>query len=111
MVPPAHRRRNEGDCEMLTKISNPPPMISAGLDPWQREHEMADALLRLLIAHSRYGVERDADRLGLMQHIVVLLAQEVAERVERLLGKDAARAFRRCLARKEPPPDAGHRSM
>jgi hypothetical protein len=65
-----------------------------------REHEMCDALLRMLIAHSRYGANTDADRLGLIEHVVVLLAHEVGERVERIRGNDAARAFRRALVRR-----------
>jgi hypothetical protein len=77
--------------------------VTAGLDPFQREHEIADALLTLLIAHSRYGVSRDADRLGLIAHITILLAHEVGERVHNINGKDAARAFRKALARKGPP--------
>jgi hypothetical protein len=80
---------------------NPAP--SGGLDPFQREHEMCDALLRLLISHSRYGADSDGERLPLIQHIVVLLAYEVAERVERMRGKDAAKAFRKALARKGLP--------
>jgi hypothetical protein len=68
-----------------------------------REHEMADSVLTLLIAHSRYGANSDADRLPLIQHIVVLLAHEVAERVERIRGKDAAKAFRKALSRKGLP--------
>jgi hypothetical protein len=68
-----------------------------------REHEMADSVLTLLIAHSRYGANSDADRLPLIQHVVVLLAHEVGERVHNMRGKDAAKAFRKALARKEPP--------
>jgi hypothetical protein len=64
---------------------------------------MCDALVTLLIAHSRYGADTDAGRLPLIQHIVVLLAHEIGERVERILGRDAAKAFRKALARKEPP--------
>ena len=61
--------------------------VSAGPEPFQREHEMCDALLRLLIAHSRYGANNDADlALELMPHI-----------------KDAAKAFRRALSRKGLP--------
>ena len=64
---------------------------------------MCDALLRLLIAHSRYGANNDADRLPLIQHIVVLLAHEVVQRVHNISGKDAAKAFRRALSRKGLP--------
>jgi hypothetical protein len=74
--------------------------VSAGPDAFMREHEMCDALLRMLIAHSRYGANTDADRLGLIEHVVVLLAREVGERVERIRGKDDARAYRRALARR-----------
>jgi hypothetical protein len=77
--------------------------LNSRLDPFQREHEMADGILRLLIAHSRYGASSDADRLPLIQHVVVLLAHEVGERVHNMRGKDAAKAFRKALARKEPP--------
>ena len=76
--------------------------VSAGPDPFQREHEIADALVTLLIAHSRYGAGSDADRLGLIMHITIIIAHEIGERVARLRGNDAARAFRRALARKEP---------
>jgi hypothetical protein len=69
-------------------------------DPFQREHEMCDALLRTLIAHSRYAVRRNADRLGLVAHITILLAHAVAQRVHNINGKDAANAFRRALARR-----------
>jgi hypothetical protein len=64
---------------------------------------MSDALVTLLIALSRYGARSDDQRLPLIQHITVLLAHEVGERVERIRGKDAAKAFRRALARKGPP--------
>jgi hypothetical protein len=76
--------------------------VSARPDPFQREHEIADALLTLLIAHSRYDVSNDAGRLGLIQHIALLLVHEIAERVELLRGKDAAKAFRRALGRRKP---------
>jgi hypothetical protein len=75
---------------------------SAGRDPFQRESELADAVLRLLVAHSRYGVSTDAGRIALVAHITVLLAHKIAKRVEQLRGQDAARAFRRALARREP---------
>ena len=77
--------------------------ISDGPDEFQREHEMCDALLRLLIAHSRYATNSDAERLPLVAHIVVLLAHEIAERVHNINGKEAGRAFRKALARNEPP--------
>jgi hypothetical protein len=84
-----------------TQVSCAAP-VGGGPDSFQREHEMCDALLTLLIAHSRYGASTDADRLPLIQHIVTLLAHEVGERVERIRGKDAARAFRKALSRKGP---------
>ena len=88
------------------QVMNSPPRaapVSAGPDPFQREQEMCDALLRTLIAHSRYGASTDADRLPLIEHIVVLLAHEVAERVHNINGKDAAKAFRKALSRKGLP--------
>jgi hypothetical protein len=64
---------------------------------------MADGILRLLTAHSRYATNADADRLPLIQQFVVLLAREVAERVHNINGKEAGRAFRKALARKGLP--------
>jgi hypothetical protein len=76
--------------------------LSAGPEPFQREHEYADALLRLLIAHSRYGASNDANRLGLVQHVAILLVRAITERVERVRGKQAAKEFRKALARRGP---------
>jgi hypothetical protein len=70
-------------------------------DPFQREHEIADALTRLLIAHSRYGADSDPERLPLIERITILLAQAIGERVESIRGKQAGREFREMLARKQ----------
>src|SRR5262249_42895707 len=86
----------------VIRAARNPRQVGTGPDPFQREHEFADALLRLLIAHSRYGASNDADRLPLVEYITILLAHEIAERVEQLRGKDAARAFRKTLARRRP---------
>ena len=93
---------NQSRARASAQVINAPRAapVSAGPDAFMREHEMADSILRLLIAHSRYGANTDADRLPLIQHVTVLLAHEVAERVERIRGNDAARAFRRALARR-----------
>src|SRR5262245_4193640 len=69
-------------------------------EPFQREHELAGALLTLAIATTRYGSRNDNQRLALLQHVIVLLAHEVGERVEHLHGKDAAKALRKSLARR-----------
>jgi len=95
------RRLKSTTAAPLAQVSCALP-VSAGPDPFQREHEIADALVTLLIAHSRYGVANDADRLGLIQHITIIVAHEVGERVERMHGKDAAKAFRKALGRKGP---------
>jgi hypothetical protein len=81
---------------------------SAGLDPFQCEHELADAIVTLLIACSRYGNSdeqaRDtAERFATLQHVTVLVAHEVAGRVRDLRGEDAAAAFRRALGRRRLP--------
>jgi hypothetical protein len=81
--------------------------VSAGLDPFQREHELADAIVTLMIAASRYGDSdeqaRDtAERFATLQHVTVLVARDVAERVHALGGKDAAAAFRKTLGRRRP---------
>jgi hypothetical protein len=82
-----------------------PPLISAGPDPWQREHELSEAILTLLIACSRYGdgdasIRSTEDRLALIQHVTLLLADQVAVRVRCLRGKGAASAFRKALGRR-----------
>jgi hypothetical protein len=96
---------NQSSPRAGAQVLNPAPRAHArtGRDPWQREHEMCEGLLRLLIAHSRFAVRPNADRLGLIAHITILLAHEVAERVHNINGKDAAKSFRRALARKGPP--------
>jgi hypothetical protein len=94
-------RGNKSSSRASAQVLNSPRAapVSAGPEPFQREHEMCDALLRTVIAHSRYASRTDADRLGLIAHITILLAHEVAERVHNINGKDAARAFRKALAR------------
>lgn len=92
---------HRGSAQVLNSRKCAP--VSAGPDPFMREHEMCDALLRTLIAHSRYATNADADRLGLVAHITLLLAHEVGERLHNMRGKDAGRAFRRALSRKGPP--------
>jgi hypothetical protein len=56
----------------------------------------------LLIALSRYAGVSDADRLGQIQHLTVLLAHGIADRVRLMRGTEAARAFRKALARRGP---------
>jgi hypothetical protein len=56
----------------------------------------------LLVALSRYAGVSDADRLGLIQHLTILLAHGIADRVRLMRGVEAARAFRKCLSRSEP---------
>lgn len=52
------------------------PRADAGIEPFQREFELGDALITLLIA----------------------VSHAVAERVQHLRGRTAATAFRRSLA-------------
>jgi hypothetical protein len=78
------------------------------LDPGQREHELSEALVTLLIAASRFGDDNDAvrptaDRLDLVAHVTLLVAHEVAERVRALRGKEAAAAFRKALGQRSSP--------
>lgn len=75
----------------------------ADFDPGQREHELADALTTLLIAVSRYGSSarkpRDTKaRLDTLQHVTILVADGVTERVAAIGGKRAAAAFRARLS-------------
>jgi hypothetical protein len=82
-------------------------VVNVGLDPFQREYELADAIVTLFIACSRYGNSnkqaRDtAERFVTLQHVTVLVAHEVAERVYAVRGKDAAAAFRKVLGRRRP---------
>jgi hypothetical protein len=96
---------------MATKAAAPHPRLatdlaaSGGLDPFQREHELADAILTLMIACSRYGAGDDkpretGDRLATLEHITGLVTDEVAERVCHLRGKQAATRFRAQLRRR-----------
>jgi hypothetical protein len=73
--------------------------VSGGLDPFQREHELADAIVTLLIACSRYGSKDDDGRLDLLAHVTLLVAHAVAERVRDLRGIKAGAAFRKALGR------------
>jgi hypothetical protein len=73
------------------------------LDPNQREHELADALLTLIIALSRYG-DNDQQaqlraRLAVIAAIAVQIADEVAARIGKLEGEAAAQQFRGRLGR------------
>ena len=75
------------------------------LDPWQREHELSEAVLTLMVAASRYGggdkrPRPTAKRLATLQHITLLVAHGVAERVHNVLGARAAAAFRKALGRR-----------
>ena len=88
---------------MKTRSTRRPPRADANTDPGQREHELSDALTTLLIAVSRYGGRSDADRLELIQHLTVLLAHGIADRVRLMCGTEAASAFRKALAGKGPP--------
>jgi hypothetical protein len=81
---------------------------SAGLDPWQREYELSAAILTLMVACSRYGTSdvkprETEDRLATLQHVTLLVANEVTERVRNIHGKPAAAAFRKALGRRRQP--------
>lgn len=69
-------------------------------DLGQREHELADAVLTLLIAVSRLGSKDDADRLAVLEQVAQHLADGVAERVCALRGVEAGQQFRKALARR-----------
>ena len=80
----------------------------ADFDPGQREHELADALVTLIIAVSRYGGSarkpRDTKaRLATLQHVTILVADGVAERVGAIGGRRAAAAFRARLSNNGEP--------
>ena len=88
----------------------------ANLDPGQREPELSDALLTLLIAMSRYagGNKRarpTAARLATMAEVAVRIANGVAERIGKLNGKDAAKEFRRRLAGRNTARKFGERPV
>ena len=96
----AVRKAPEPEESTITAIA-----VSAGLYPWQREHELAEAILGLMIAISRYGANDDkardtAERLASLEHITLLVASGVAERVRKLHGKQAETALRKALGRK-----------
>jgi hypothetical protein len=62
-------------------------------------------VLTLVVAASRYGggdtrARPTAKRLATLQHVTLLVAHEVAERVRALRGNEAAAAFRRALGRR-----------
>jgi hypothetical protein len=81
----------------------------SALDPGQREHELVDALVTLLIAVSRYGnddanVRPIAERLATIAYITALIADDVARRIGNINGKEAERAFRRRFSRPAFPP-------
>jgi hypothetical protein len=73
-------------------------------DPGQREHELSEALVTLIIAVSRYGQDDvtprpTADRLASLERIAILVAEGVEERIANISGAAAARAFRKELGR------------
>jgi hypothetical protein len=77
------------------------------LDPDQREHELVEALVTLLIAVSRYGADDKharptANRLVVITEIAALLANRVAERAAAIDGKSAAKALRSAPGRRQP---------
>ena len=95
MVTKAAARNPRGTASLV-------PRADANAEPWQREHELANAVVTLLIAVSRYGGRSDADRLAVLQHIA-LVAYELAERVRDVRGVAGAAAFRRALGRRRQP--------
>jgi hypothetical protein len=69
------------------------------LDPNQRDHELGEALLTLLIAISRYGnnekVARPTPaRLATMEELAVLIVNGVAARLRKIAGEQAEARFR-----------------
>jgi hypothetical protein len=69
------------------------------LDPHQAEHELAEAIITLLIAVSRYGTNDrrarpTAKRLATIEHIAMLVVGEIAEHIDNINGKTAARRFK-----------------
>jgi hypothetical protein len=70
------------------------------LDPGQREYELAEAIMTLIVAASRYagGNKRPrptSARLYTMAEITALLADGTAERIGKIKGKAAAKKFRK----------------
>ena len=66
-----------------------------------------EALLTLLIACSRYGINdarpcSTADRLETIERVTHLVADKVAERIRNLRGQHAAKQFRVRLSRGRP---------
>jgi len=77
------------------------------LDPGQRDHELAKALVTLLIAVSRYGTNDKharptVERLAVITEIATLLADGVAERISAISGEQAAADFRKTPRRRRP---------
>ena len=72
--------------------------MSANLDPFQREHELADAIVTLMIASSRYAADGDRPTCS---RITLLVAHAVAERVRDLRGSGGSR-IRKALGRRRP---------
>jgi hypothetical protein len=71
-------------------------------DPAQREHEVAEALLTLLIAVSRYGTRKPRKtkaRTASLERIVALVVAGVEERVRNIRGNKTATDFRTRLGR------------
>jgi hypothetical protein len=72
----ASGRGSRGD-EMMTRRA--PRLPRSRLDPAQREHELSEAILTLMVAASRYGgsdtpPRPTAKRLATLQHVTVLVA-------------------------------------
>jgi hypothetical protein len=59
----------------------------ANVDQGQREYELADAVLTLLIAASRYSGASDADRIIVLKRVTKLVARSVAERARNIATK------------------------
>jgi hypothetical protein len=72
------------------------------LDPGQREHDLSEALITLIIAASRYGRDDNAprstvDRIASLEQIVALVADGIEERIRNIRGDKAAARIRRKL--------------
>ena len=72
------------------------------LDLGQREHELAEALITLLIAVSRYGSRKPCKakvRLCSLERIVAQVVDGVEERVRNIRDDKAAAGFRARVGR------------